>query len=337
MGGGSGAGGGRVVVGVDAGGSTTRAVVCDLRGRRLGRGRAGGGNPGALGPRAAANLAAAVRRALEAAEDVEPVGAVVGLAGVSALREPGPRSAVEGALREAGVRPHITGDDVVAFAAGTAEADGCVLIAGTGAVAARIEGRRRIRTADGLGWQLGDEGSGFWIGRRAAKATVHRLAAGAEPGPLARAVRDQVLGTDPGAWPQAPDELARAFAARLLGRAPLTLAGLAPLVGAAAREGDPVAVAIVEEAAARLVRTVGRVRAPGERSPVVLAGGVLTGSSAVREALTRRLARSGGAPVVTAGDTAGAAAWLAAVRTGEVSARAGVHAAFTRVFAGPEG
>jgi N-acetylglucosamine kinase-like BadF-type ATPase len=47
------------------------------------------------------------------------------------------------------------------------EPEGAVLIAGTGAVPALVNGLDIIRTTDGHGWLLRDEGSGTWLGLQA--------------------------------------------------------------------------------------------------------------------------------------------------------------------------
>ncbi|TMR14844.1 hypothetical protein ETD86_28190 [Nonomuraea turkmeniaca] len=105
---------------------------------------------------------------------------------------------------------------------------------------------------------------------------------------------------------------------------PLALAELAPLVTRAAEAGDPAAEAIVTEAASRLTRTAAHVHQPG--LPIVLAGGVLTGSEPVRRSVTKLLA---GETVTTARDTAGAAAWLAARDLLPESEARALHTAFT--------
>ncbi|WP_084959095.1 N-acetylglucosamine kinase [Thermoactinospora rubra] len=288
-----------LVLGVDAGGTSSRAVVATLSGEVAGRGRAGPGNP-AVDPRqAAANLGRAVREALTSVNPREVKAASVGLAGLTA--------ATEELWRDFPVPPRVVGDVAVAFAAGTARPSGTVLISGTGAIAAKIIDHEVTRTADGHGWQLGDEGSAFWIGRRAARAVVR----GAR-GPLAELVLRH-LGV------RTPEEVPAAVQAR----PPLALAELAPLVSAAVP--DPVAVEIAEEAAARLARTLAEVHVPG--TPVVLAGSVLTREGPVRRAVLDLLAehRPG-----TAGDGAGAAAWLAARELLPPAEAAARHARFTR-------
>lgn len=49
---------------------------------------------------------------------------------------------------------------------------GVVLIAGTGSVAAKIKNGNVEKIKGGFGWLLGDEGSGFWIGRKILQKTL---------------------------------------------------------------------------------------------------------------------------------------------------------------------
>ncbi len=327
-----------LVVGVDAGGTTTRALVTTLDGERLGEARAGGANPNTHGPEhAAEQLTEAIGTALDRAgpSTRDAVAAtVVGLAGYSGLRDEAVRARLERALGKAGLATtgqEFTGDDAIAFAAGTAERDGTVLIAGTGAIATRIEDRQRSRSADGMGWLIGDEGSAFWIGHQAAKETARQLGRGGELSPLARAVAKRVIpGQRPSGPDQWPEEHARDFARTLTAAPPISLAELAPLVTEAHAFEDGAAVVIVNAAAGHLAQSVHQVRVPGEPLPVVLSGGVLTYSVPVREALTHKLTMGTGAPVILAGCTAGGAAWLAALRAGADERDVDLHGVFTR-------
>ncbi|GAA4990461.1 N-acetylglucosamine kinase-like BadF-type ATPase [Nonomuraea thailandensis] len=342
----------RLVLGVDAGGTSSRAALFTVAGAPVGRGCAGGGNPGALGrDQAAAHLTAAVRAALEGVAPAQVESVVVGIAGSpEACAE-----LVEQVFRPVlpGVPVSSVGDIVTAFAAGTAAVSGSVLISGTGAIAAKIIGHRAVATADGFGWQLGDEGSAFWLGRAAARATIRALASapgdaaghgsvtgdglaaghgsvggdglpaghgevrGEGQGGLLALVVEHLLPDGLGA-----DPVAR-LAAAVHARPPLALAELAPLVSRAAAAGDPAAVKIVREAAARLVATL---RGVHDSGPAVLAGSVLTSDGPVRQAVTELLA---GTTVSTAGDTAGAAAWLAARAVSPAAQAEALHAAFT--------
>jgi glucosamine kinase len=294
-------------LGVDAGGTSTRACVADLRGTVTGRGRAGSANPTTHGSASAQHgIGAAVRQALRDRDARDIRAAVVGMAGLM----DSDRAAFSDLWPALGlaVTPDLVSDADVAFAAGTSAANGTVLISGTGAVAARVTGHTAIEAAGGLGWLIGDEGSAFWLGREGLKAVLEGLRRSSPViDSLASAVIARILGESP-ARPQHAEPLLTAA----YGGPPLALADLAPLVTANAGE-SAAAAAIVERAADTLASAVARVRDPGERTPIVLAGSVLTAGSPVRAAVRERLRRLWStADRADAGDTAAAAAWLAA-------------------------
>ncbi|MFD1929899.1 N-acetylglucosamine kinase [Nonomuraea mangrovi] len=307
--------------GVDAGGTATRIAVHTASGTRIGYGTAGGGNPTAHGSAAAAAaVTAALRQAIHGLDPASVTASVAGVAGA----DDGFDAALDRIWAEHGLlhRPQLVSDVEVAYAAGTDAPTGTLLLAGTGAAAARFTGRELDAVADGLGWLLGDEGGGFWIGRAGVMAAVRALDAGERLGPLADLVARH-FGADGTPRRRAERIVRLAQATRM------TLAAAAPLVGEAATLGDPLASRIVHEAAERLVASVARVHRTG---PIVLAGSVLTSDGPVREAVLAQLAAEGPAQVdglVTARDGAGAASWLAALgRLGEGGA-ASVHPRFT--------
>ena len=202
----------RCVVGLDVGGSHSRAVLATVDGRTLGTGRAGGGNPTVLGAGAAiANIVAALKAALGDVPGERVQACVVGLAGVSTLlADPRAPHVLEQAWADAGLTcaVRVVSDVTVAFAAGTPAADGTLLVSGTGAVAARMHDRLPVHFRDGYGWLLGDEGSGFWIGRQAARAAI-AAADGRRPmAELATSVLARLIDTD-----QNPDAVRMAPAA----------------------------------------------------------------------------------------------------------------------------
>ncbi|MGV9304161.1 N-acetylglucosamine kinase [Nonomuraea sp. NPDC003727] len=304
-----------LVAGVDAGGTSTRVAVHTLSGARAGYGTAGGGNPAAHGDAAAAAaIASALRQAMGGLDPSAVTASVAGVAGsdgsfAAVLRQVW----AEQGLAHA---PRLVSDVDVAYAAGTPAPSGTVLLAGTGAAAARFTGRAVDAVADGLGWLLGDEGGGFWLGRAGVRAAVHALDGGTPPGPLVDLVSRHFGVAGP----------PRRRADRIVRQAQadrMTLAAAAPLIGQAAALGDPAAARIVQAAAARLVATVSRLHREG---PIVLAGSVLTSEGAVRDAVMELLR---GHRVSTARDTAGAACWLAALDLAGHDAATTTHARFT--------
>ncbi|ONF64458.1 N-acetylglucosamine kinase [Amycolatopsis keratiniphila] len=299
------------VVGVDAGGTSTRAIVVDASGAVLGTGRAGGANPNSHPPHeAASRIASAVTGALGELDPAATAACVVGMAGVSKLSDPSIAEIFEAAWKDAGIGPVRTvPDPEVAYASATSSPDGSVLVAGTGSIAGRIRGRRMVSTVGGYGWLLGDEGSAYWLGREAVRSTLDVLGRGGEPGPLARAVLTEALG--PSAMdPAAGASLWRALITSANSEAPIRLARFAPFVSEAYREGDPAADEITTRAAALLVTNVMTARDPGERTPVVLVGGVLSPEGPVGAKVRAELA---GLDVLTSTDGVLGAAWLAAV------------------------
>jgi glucosamine kinase len=284
-----------LILGVDAGGTASKAVVVAPDGTVLGRGTAGPGNPSAVGSAAAVAIGKAVREALGPHDPGGVVAGVVGVAGVSILADPGVATAFTDQWTDIGLTCPVTvvADAVTAFAAGTTATSGRVLIAGTGAVSAFIDGPRIVRTVDGLGWLLGDEGSGLWLGLQAVRHAARRWSSSG------LAVR---VALHAGA--ASADDLVH-WAQRL----PFgSFAALAPVVCEFAAAGDPAAAAIVGEAVQRLIATLEALDAPD--AAVVLAGGLLSGDTPVRAGVLDAL-RAHGVEVGTAHDPALGAARLA--------------------------
>ncbi|WP_422774701.1 N-acetylglucosamine kinase [Plantactinospora sp. WMMC1484] len=317
-----------MVVGLDVGGTSTRATVVALSGERLGTGRAGGGNPTSHGAeQAAEQLRVALTDAL-AGLDPELVRAgTIGLAGAGRLlADPAGRAAFDRTWQDVGLRcPYeVFGDALVAYASGAAEPDGTILIAGTGAIAAEVRDMALDRVADGHGWLLGDAGSGFWLGREAVRQALADLDRHQPPGLLSTLVLTELLGSAEVA--ARPRDTVDVLVQTVTRRPAVELAALAPLVLKAGIDGDPAATAIFGEAARLLSANVDRIRPAEARTPIVLGGGLLVVDTplvqTVRSALT---ARWPDAPLRYADDGALGAAWLAARSLPELTDPAELH------------
>ncbi|WP_328604754.1 N-acetylglucosamine kinase [Amycolatopsis sp. NBC_00345] len=311
------------VVGVDAGGTSTRAIVVDAAGVVLGAASGDGANPNAHSPEVAAGrIADAIAAALDGRTGV--AAAVVGMAGVSKLSDAGVAAVFDAQWQRIGLGGVVrtVADAEVAYASATPAPDGTVLVAGTGSIACRIRKRRTAGRAGGYGWLLGDEGSAYWLGREAVRSTLAALRGGADLTGLPAAVLAAAAG------PSAVDESGQstfhmglvteadraATASALITKAnaepPVRLARFAPLVSAAATAGEPVAADIVTRGADFLVSLALATRDPGESTPLVLVGSVLAEDSPVGAAVRAGLA---GLDVLTSSDGVLGAAWLAAV------------------------
>lgn len=202
--------------------------------------------------------------------------------------------------------PVVVTSDVVSAHAGALHGGGGVLvIAGTGAVALGI-GDREAALVDGWGPELGDFGSGSWLGREALRAVL-RASVGLGPETaLGAALRDPV--GDASAvqrWLAQEGTLAR------------RLATLAPILLDAASAGDPVASQIGEEAVRLLAATAAAAAAPRSRAgsaptaPVVALHGGLTDDEWFRGRLVASLDEVGLSVTASAGDALDGARLLA--------------------------
>lgn len=166
----------RTAIGIDAGGTSTRAVWVREDAVVLGVGFAGPGNPLSAGPGVAVeSWTAAIRQALQAQQHgADPaefvVLAIAGGAAESELAELRSRL-LPGLDAEVLVASDILG----AYFAGRSDPAGYIVVSGTGAIAGRIEGGELVRVSDGLGWLLGDEGSGYWLGHQGARAAMRAI------------------------------------------------------------------------------------------------------------------------------------------------------------------
>lgn len=304
-----------LVLGLDIGGTSSRALLADLDGRRIGSGTAPGGNPTTHeASKAFTAVEQALRAALAGTDPGLVAAAVVGMAGVGRLAEPAVRSQFEAMWHRVGLRCAYQAipDAIVAFAAGTPTPDGSLLLAGTGAIAAEIRNHRLGHIADGHGWLLGDLGSGFWLGREAVRTALSHLDGWTTVSLLVRRLLGELLGgvPDPGR------DAVIAVVNAVRRDPPVALARFAPLVCQTAADGDPVAQDIVERAVGHLLDAVSRVRDSTTLSdrPLVLAGSLLVVNTPVSVAVRAGAAEHWpDAEITLAGDGAAGAAWLAAL------------------------
>ena len=168
-------------IGIDGGGSATRAVVMDEAREIIGRGAAGPSSHYAVGPALAAqNCRAAAHAAIRNAKEwhsrfVPDEVAAWGL-GLAGVRREADHELMRGFLGEICPLPFALETDVVAAHAGAfAGAPGIVVSAGTGAITLGADEWGEKFYADGWGPLLGDEGGGYWIGVEALRATCRAL------------------------------------------------------------------------------------------------------------------------------------------------------------------
>ena len=288
-----------LILAVDAGGTKTAACLARAKGAAsyeiLGRSRAVGANPLRIGfDQAVANISIA---AAAAADDAGLPGAFAGRAvlSVAGAADPTIADEVERRLREAKIAEQIAvvSDVLPVFAAGV-EGAGIALIAGTGSVAyGRTEDGRTIRCG-GWGYLLGDDGSGFAIGRSALRFALKDLETDVDSHEsLTTTLLDKLDS-------RSASELISAVYTNPDSRE--VIASLALCVGQAAEAGDAVAKGILDQAARELARLAMRaaqsLNLDLRSIPLAVAGGVFVGSKVLREAVATQLAAMGLPPEI---------------------------------------
>jgi N-acetylglucosamine kinase-like BadF-type ATPase len=266
-----------VVLGIDGGGTRTRASI--VAGEEV-LARAESGSIKRL--RVGAEVSEANLRSLikEVYSQAGVAGVQAASVGVASASMPGVKEWITEVLGDFGVeRSEVVGDEVIALDAAFHGGPGILQIAGTGSntIGRASDGSRE--SAGGWSSRLGDEGSGYWIGVNSLRWALHAHDR-EEPTQILDKV-GEIWGTpnlraliNLGDSTPGPD-----------------FAALAPAISALAEAGDPVARAVLQQAAADLVEFVLLVRAKLRRKhaiagevPVAWTGGVIEHMALVREA-----------------------------------------------------
>lgn len=264
------------LVGVDGGGTGTRAVLARRDGRVIGSGAAG---PSALGQGIAhawCHVELAVRRAFESARLAMPgwehCAAAMGLSGAGHVPWRDAFMAANPGLAHL----QLETDSFTMLLGAHGGQPGAIVAAGTGSVAEALLADGTRRMVGGWGFPMGDEGSGAWLGLHALRHAQCALDGRAPAGPLARDLWE-ACGADREAL-QTWCERAGQFAC----------ARLAPLVFEH-EHTDPIASALLAQATAELERLAFAVD-PRGRLPLALCGSIGTRlAPRMRAALRERL------------------------------------------------
>jgi len=278
-----------LILGIDGGGSKTAVRIAVVEGdgklRVVGEGHGGPSNARAVGlAHAEINLDVAVdaahRMAGTADETIDY--AVLALAGSSL---PDVKASVENwAQRRALAKTvDIVHDADPVLAVGAPDGNGIALIVGTGssAIGRASDGRRRV--TGGWGHWFGDTGSGYDLGRRALAAVADAVDGVGPETLLVERILERLHTDNP-----------REILLQLGRGADVSreIASMAPVLLAAAEDGDAVAQAIVTDAAAgtaKLVRATIDKLGLARDVPLAIAGGIVSSNTMYREALLQKL------------------------------------------------
>jgi N-acetylglucosamine kinase-like BadF-type ATPase len=277
------------VLGIDAGGTKTRALLADRDGAVVAAASGPGANLRTHGELEVEKVLHALVERTEAEAGVKVDAIALGIAGADRADD---QEVLRAILRRIGFRDRVvvTNDARIAFVAGSPLRVGLAVVCGTGSIAWGRNARGEIARAGGWGWHVGDEGSGFWIGERAIRAALRASdGRGSETALTAALLEHFRLAR--------MDQLVRRVYDAEYPRHEVAL--FAVRVADAARAGDPVAASILADAAKELVlaarSVIARLGLGRDEAgyDVVLSGGTFAALPDLRESVAAPLSGPG--------------------------------------------
>ena len=271
------------VLGIDAGGTKTVCQLANGSGEVLSEARRGGANLQASGELEVEKVLHDVMEEALGDLDGRPAAICLGIAGVD---RPDDARVVREIMKRIGHKAKvlIVNDALVALEAGAPAQAGVVVIAGTGSIAYGRNDRNQSARAGGWGYMLGDEGSGYWIGRAALRAVL-RESDRRGPATQLTGLLLHYYGVA-----RAQDLIHQVYHGTLR---PAAIASLAQCVQAAFTSGDTVAIGILRGAVDQLessaLSVARRLELVGSEFPFVLSGGIFRAVPWLEQELSRRL------------------------------------------------
>jgi N-acetylglucosamine kinase-like BadF-type ATPase len=271
------------VLGIDAGGTKTLALLANERGEIINEARGVGVNLQSAGELGVEKVLHEIMEQALDGHGERPAAVCVGIAGVDRQDDARTVAALMRRISH-GSRVLVVNDALIALVAGAGSGPGIVVVAGTGSIAYGRNSNGHAARAGGWGHLIGDEGSGYWIGSRALTAVV-RDADGR--GPHTRLTSDVLAFFGVADAPA----LVRIVYERDVPRR--NVAGLGPIVQRASEQGDMVATEIVADAAGELALAAGSVASRlgmrGDPFPFLLSGSAFRVVPRLASELIKRL------------------------------------------------
>jgi glucosamine kinase len=250
----------RYVIGIDGGGTGTRARLTRADGEVLGFAEAG---PSALGQgvqQAWKNVSQAIEDSFHAAHvhAWQPAECAVGLGLAGAIVPKHKQDFMQVANRFGEIE--LANDGYTALLGAHGGGPGAIVAAGTGSIGEALRDDGEHVSVGGWGYPVGDEGSGAWLGMRAMREAQLASDARGQAGPLVHAIR-AVAGNSRDAllaWCERAGQHAYAALAPLVFDTEATDTRSAQLLNDAARAIDGIVLALD----------------PGGRLPLVVTGSI---------------------------------------------------------------
>jgi N-acetylmuramic acid 6-phosphate etherase len=267
------------ILGVDGGGTKTVALLGDLDGHVLARSISGPSNANAIGFHAACSALESAIRMARTGYPGHVAAMCLGLAGA------GRKDDIERFQNWAvdklpNTMVKVVSDAEILLMAGAPSGPALALVCGTGSVVYGRTVTGEILRAGGWGYLFGDEGSGYVIGIAALRAIMQAYDGRGSETLLSELVLERYGLHTP------PELVSTIYRAESLVS---VAASLAEIVDQAAERNDSVAIAILEEAALELARTIAAVYPKLSTSavPLVMTGGTILHGRYLKQAFNR--------------------------------------------------
>lgn len=254
------------LIALDGGGTKTDGVLINNKGKILKRIKSGPSNPNKVGTKESIFV---LKKIISHLADRKKIKLVfLGLAG-GLERDVEKRRQIEKELKKYFRFPIIVeGDQKIGFLAGTDKKEGVLVIAGTGAISMGWRNKKET-ISGGWDWLLGDQGSAFWIGKKALEKVIKILDGREKENTI---LKDLILKNFK--IKKEKDFYQKFYEKDFLEK----IASISKLVDFYAKKGDKISIEILRESGKELskmaISVIKKLKFEKKRFPLVLVGGV---------------------------------------------------------------
>ena len=265
----------KFLIGIDGGGTKTTAVIGDENGHLLAVVKGSSGNLTAISLEQLYTLITDLIEQLVKKANVEIADIAMIFAAMAGAARSEEQQSIYKAFQQSPVleKMNIQSDTHAALAAGTWGKEGTIIIAGTGAILFGYKHEKSFRIG-GWGYLLGDEGSGYHLGKLAIRSILHAQDNQQELRPFQQAILSHFDV-------QSPNQLITKIYTSLN---PVTAISSTSKLVLAAFEEDPTARSIVKDVQEELLKLIESAYARIDYTkPIVLHGGLFSNHLFYRE------------------------------------------------------
>jgi len=289
------------VLAVDGGGPGCRAALCDRSGHILAFAQGGSCNYHSIGADKTTEALTVLLTCLMKKQALRVNCIVLGLAGLDTKRDQAALTLiVHTALTAANIttdKIYLSNDAMLTLKGSVGQNNGVLIVAGTGSIACGITKDGLEARVGGWGYRVGDEGSGYSIGKAAITHILKSYDGRENSSGISAAILNEMSFTD-------EDKLLNWIYSSQFSIA--RIAALAPIIIRLAEEGDQQGITIIQHACQDLAEmaftVIRKLSLVNTDFSLVLSGGVLKNSIIHRQLIERLTSTCNGLQVIAPND-----------------------------------